>query len=218
MARGHGGVHACALRAGPHSRFAHMRACAPLYAPRPPPPLRPSQLNAVAPLLSMCFLLCYACMNLNSFLLDILKDPNWRPRFKYFHWSTGLLGFLLCTTVMFIIQWLYALIAWVVVIMLLVVILRTNLDLDWGSALQGLRFQVAIRALLSVDMRAHLAENWKPQLLLLYVRARAHQSPPSTGGGRMGRAPLLPPRAPTEPSPSRAPTPPLRDDSRPLPL
>ena len=36
-------------------------------------------LNVVAPLLSMCFLLCYACMNFNSFILDILKDPHWRP-------------------------------------------------------------------------------------------------------------------------------------------
>ena len=35
-------------------------------------------LNLVAPLLSMCFLLCYACMNLNSFFLDFLKDPHWR--------------------------------------------------------------------------------------------------------------------------------------------
>ena len=47
-------------------------------------------LDLVAPLLSMCFLLCYACMNLNSFFLDFLKDPHWRPKWRYFHWSVGL--------------------------------------------------------------------------------------------------------------------------------
>ena len=56
-------------------------------------------LDAVAPLLSMCFLMCYACMNLNCFVLDILKDPHWRPKWKYFHWFWGLAGFALCVTV-----------------------------------------------------------------------------------------------------------------------
>ena len=61
-------------------------------------------LNLVAPLLSMCFLLCYACMNLNSFFLDFLKDPHWRPKWRFFHWSVGLAGFVLCVFVMFLIQ------------------------------------------------------------------------------------------------------------------
>ena len=41
-------------------------------------------LNAVAPLLSMCFLTCYSMMNLNCCLLGLLKanpdpDPNPNP-------------------------------------------------------------------------------------------------------------------------------------------
>ena len=28
-------------------------------------------------------------MNLNCFVLDILKDPHWRPRWRYFHWYVG---------------------------------------------------------------------------------------------------------------------------------
>ena len=39
-------------------------------------------LNLVAPLLSMCFLMCYAFMNLTCFILDALKDPHWRPKWK----------------------------------------------------------------------------------------------------------------------------------------
>ena len=67
-------------------------------------------LNLVAPLLSMCFLTCYACMNLNSGVLDFLKDPHWRPKWRWFHWSTGFAGFVLCVTVMFLIQVYYALV------------------------------------------------------------------------------------------------------------
>jgi len=37
-----------------------------------------------------------------------------------------------------------------------------------GSALHGLRFQFAVRSLQAIDIKAHLDENWRPQLLLLY--------------------------------------------------
>ena len=37
-------------------------------------------LDVVAPLLSMCFLLCYASMNITCFVLDILKVRAPRPR------------------------------------------------------------------------------------------------------------------------------------------
>ena len=132
-------------------------------------------LNLIAPLLSMCFLLCYACMNFNSFILDILKDPHWRPKWRWFHWSVGLFGFILCVTTMFLISILYAVIAWVMMILLLLYIVRTSINFDYGSALTGIRFHVAIRALLSVDMKSHLDTNWKPQLLLLYTLREVEQ-------------------------------------------
>jgi solute carrier family 12 (potassium/chloride transporter), member 4/6 len=71
-----------------------------------------------------CFLLTYASMNLNCFFLDYLKDPTWRPRWKYFHWSSGLAGFVLCVTVQFLIDWIYAIIAWVLWLVLLIFIVR----------------------------------------------------------------------------------------------
>ena len=74
-------------------------------------------LNAVAPLLSMCFLTCYSMMNLNCCLLGLLKDPHWRPRFRYFHWAVGLVGFVLCTSIMFVIDWRYALGAWLLTLL-----------------------------------------------------------------------------------------------------
>ena len=46
---------------------------------------------------------------------------------------------------------------------------RTTASVDYGSAIHGLRFRVAVKSLLSIDMAAHLDKNWKPQLLLLYT-------------------------------------------------
>lgn len=47
-------------------------------------------------------------------------------------------------------------------------IVRTKVTTDWSSALQGLRFQLAVTAIQSIDVKAHLEQNWRPQLLLLY--------------------------------------------------
>lgn len=65
-------------------------------------------------------------MNLNSFFLDFLKDPHWRPKWRWFHWSVGLAGFLLCCVVMFMIQWIYALAAWGMCLMLLAYMVRAS--------------------------------------------------------------------------------------------
>ena len=35
---------------------------------------------------SMFFLMCYGFVNLACALQTLLKTPNWRPRFKYYHW------------------------------------------------------------------------------------------------------------------------------------
>ena len=44
-------------------------------------------VDEIAPLLSMFFLMCYGFVNLACALQTLLKTPNWRPRFKYYHWS-----------------------------------------------------------------------------------------------------------------------------------
>ena len=43
-------------------------------------------VDEIAPLLSMFFLMCYGFVNLACALQTLLKTPNWRPRFKYYHW------------------------------------------------------------------------------------------------------------------------------------
>jgi len=125
-------------------------------------------LDLVAPLLSMCFLLCYSSMNLNCFVLDWLQDPSWRPRWKYYHWSVGLAGFLLCVAIMFAINYIYALVAWAFAGAIVAYIMRSNAETDWGSALHGLRFKLAMRSLMAIDMKAHLAVAWMPQILMVY--------------------------------------------------
>ena len=43
-------------------------------------------IDVLAPLLSMFFLMLYGFINLACALQTLLRTPNWRPRFKYYHW------------------------------------------------------------------------------------------------------------------------------------
>ncbi|NXY86989.1 S12A7 protein, partial [Alcedo cyanopectus] len=45
-----------------------------------------ASLDSVAPILSMFFLMCYMFVNLACAVQTLLRTPNWRPRFKYYHW------------------------------------------------------------------------------------------------------------------------------------
>ena len=60
---------------------------------------------------SMFFLMCYCFVNVACALLTLLKTPNWRPSFKYYHWSLSILGAILCISIMFMASWYFALIA-----------------------------------------------------------------------------------------------------------
>lgn len=43
-------------------------------------------VDLLAPLLSMFFLMCYGFVNLACAVQTLLRTPNWRPRFKFYHW------------------------------------------------------------------------------------------------------------------------------------
>ncbi|KAG9473739.1 hypothetical protein GDO78_004177 [Eleutherodactylus coqui] len=46
-----------------------------------------ASLDEVAPILSMFFLMCYMFVNLACAVQTLLRTPNWRPRFRYYHWA-----------------------------------------------------------------------------------------------------------------------------------
>lgn len=81
-------------------------------------------LNAVAPLVSICFLTCYSALNLSCFILSIVNAPSWRPKWKYYHWSAALIGFIFCAALAFVIVWY-----WAVVAVILLIFIYAYIDL-----------------------------------------------------------------------------------------
>jgi solute carrier family 12 (potassium/chloride transporter), member 4/6 len=60
------------------------------------------------------FLMCYMFVNVICALQTLLKVPNWRPRFKYYHWTLSVVGILLNFTLCIIAGWYYALSAFAI--------------------------------------------------------------------------------------------------------
>lgn len=124
-------------------------------------------LNAVAPLVSICFLTCYSALNLSCLILSAVNAPSWRPKWKYYHWSAALVGFLACAAMNFVIVWYWALVAMAFLVFIYIYIDFRQVEVNWGTGLGGLFLQIAVRGILAVGEEARYTVNWRPQLLCL---------------------------------------------------
>ncbi|XP_030623114.1 solute carrier family 12 member 7 isoform X2 [Chanos chanos] len=126
-----------------------------------------ASLDSVAPILSMFFLMCYLFVNLACALQTLLRTPNWRPRFKYYHWTLSFLGMSLCLSLMFISSWYYALVAMLIAGCIYKYIEYRGAEKEWGDGIRGLSLNAARFALLRLEEAPPHTKNWRPQLLVL---------------------------------------------------
>ncbi|CBJ29869.1 conserved unknown protein [Ectocarpus siliculosus] len=68
-------------------------------------PCLAGNLDYITPVMTMFFLLMYACVNLSCFVLSILQSPGFRPKWKHYNWLTALSGFILCLAIMLVVSW-----------------------------------------------------------------------------------------------------------------
>ncbi|XP_067303728.1 solute carrier family 12 member 6-like [Pseudorasbora parva] len=126
-----------------------------------------ASLDLVAPILSMFFLMCYLFVNLACALQTLLRTPNWRPRFSYYHWALSFLGMMICLALMFISSWYYAIVAMVIAGMIYKYIEYHGAEKEWGDGIRGLSLSAARFALLRLEEGPPHTKNWRPQLLVL---------------------------------------------------
>lgn len=124
-------------------------------------------LDAVVPIVSICFLLCYGFVNVACFLLDWLGSPNWRPKWKYYNKLTSFGGVVFCVAIMVMISWWAAIISSIMAICLHQYIDRRTKERDWGDGIEGIRSERARDALLKLDKYKTNIKNWRPRYLAL---------------------------------------------------
>ncbi|KAM6977098.1 solute carrier family 12 member 5b [Aplochiton taeniatus] len=126
-----------------------------------------ASLDAVAPILSMFFLMCYMFVNLACALQTLLRTPNWRPRFKFYHWALSFLGMSLCLSLMFICSWYYAIVAMGIAGCIYKYIEFCGAEKEWGDGIRGISLSAARFALMRLEEGPPHTKNWRPQILVL---------------------------------------------------
>ncbi|XP_051557017.1 solute carrier family 12 member 7 isoform X2 [Myxocyprinus asiaticus] len=126
-----------------------------------------ASLDAVAPILSMFFLMCYLFVNLACAVQTLLRTPNWRPRFKFYHWSLSFLGMSLSLSLMFVSSWYYALVVILIAGCIYKYIEYRGAEKEWGDGIRGLSLNAARYALIKLEEAPPHTKNWRPQLLVL---------------------------------------------------
>ncbi|ETN78295.1 amino acid permease [Necator americanus] len=123
-------------------------------------------VDKIAEVLDFFFLMCYAFVNLIAFLHSVLRAPNWRPRFKYFHWFLSLIGAFLCFFIMFASDWHLALVACGITFSIYKYVEWKGAKKEWGDGIRGLALTTAQYSLLKVEDKDPHPKNWRPQLLI----------------------------------------------------
>uniref|UniRef100_A0A8C4EFK4 Solute carrier family 12 member 4 n=1 Tax=Dicentrarchus labrax TaxID=13489 RepID=A0A8C4EFK4_DICLA len=105
------------------------------------------------------FLMCYLFVNLACAVQTLLRTPNWRPRFKYYHCIKMTNK---TTSVKFVLQALSFL-----GMSMCLYIEYQGAEKEWGDGIRGLSLSGARYALLRLEVGPPHTKNWRPQLLVL---------------------------------------------------
>ncbi len=124
-------------------------------------------LDSVAPVITMFFLITYGTINLACFYEAISRNPSFRPTFQLNHWSVALAGALSCLSIMFLINAIWAIITIVLATGMFIFIERAEIMVKWGDLSSGLAFQQARNALLRLEQERYHPKNWRPSILTL---------------------------------------------------
>ena len=124
-----------------------------------------ADLDTIAPLITMAFMITYGTINLATFFEAITKNPSYRPTFRYSHWVTSLLGAVGCFGVMFLINSQWALLSILLMGGIYFFIYRKQVESRWGDLNSGLLFERTRKNLLRLEQMLYHPKNWRPIIL-----------------------------------------------------
>lgn len=122
-------------------------------------------LNVLASIITMFFLYTYGMTNLAAFIEAFGSNPSFRPKFRFFHWITALLGTIGCVGVALLIDWVAAIVAALILGGLLWFITTRELETSFGDARRGYVYNSLRMNLLRLSNMEDDPKNWRPTIL-----------------------------------------------------
>lgn len=122
-------------------------------------------LNLIAPVVSMFFLISYGLLNYATYYEAQAASPSFRPTFKWFHKRLSLLGFLACLGVMLAINLSTGIIAISALFAIFQYLRRTADPARWADSRRAHHLQRARENLLAANVTPEHPRDWRPQIL-----------------------------------------------------
>ena len=125
-------------------------------------------LNSIAAIVSMFFLVSYGLLNYATYVEAHGGSPSFRPRFKYFHARTSLAGTGLCAFVMLMVDPLASAIAVALLIILYQYLSQTAIPVRWADSRRAYRFRLVkdgLRELDRLSANTDQTSDWQPHIL-----------------------------------------------------
>ena len=122
-------------------------------------------LNAIASLVSMFFLVSYGLLNYATYVEAVAASPSFRPRFRFFHARASLAGTALCGLVMLMIDPMASAIALGMLSAVYHYLRRTAIPVRWHDNQHAYRFRRVKDGLRELTEHAEGSSDWQPHIL-----------------------------------------------------
>lgn len=125
------------------------------------------QLNLIAPIVTMFFLISYGLINYATFFEARSASPNFRPRFKFYDQRLSLTGAIGCLAAMMVVDLKSGLIAVSVLFAIYQFLRRTAPQSRWADGRRSYHLsRIRSHLLAASDVREH-PRDWRPNILLI---------------------------------------------------
>ena len=125
------------------------------------------QLNLIASVVSMFFLISYGLLNYATYFEARSNSPSFRPRFKWFSPQLSLIGSLTCLAAILAIDLYSGMFATAVLFSIYQYLQRTAGPSRWADGNRSYHLQQVRTHLLAAKADPEHARDWRPQLLVL---------------------------------------------------
>jgi len=123
-------------------------------------------LNAVAPIVSMFFLVSYGLLNYATYYEARGRSPSFRPRFALYHERISLIGALACLLAMLVIDVQAGVLAGAVVAGIYYYLRARGVPARWADSRRSHHLQQVREHLIAAAREPEHARDWRPQLMV----------------------------------------------------
>jgi amino acid transporter len=123
------------------------------------------QLNVIAGVVSMFFLISYGLLNYATYYEARAASPSFRPRFRYFNKWLSLVGALACLGTMMAIDFRAGIVAIAVLFAIFQYLIRTAGPARWADSRRSYHLQLSREHLLAAAREPEHPRYWRPQIL-----------------------------------------------------